>query len=71
MPLRRPTSGLIFHEVFVGKRRTSVRLDDGAGALVAIREAVEIRRRLAQDNPAPFAPDLARSLKTLEGEESG
>ncbi len=38
---------------------------DGAGALAAIREAVEILRRLAQDNPARFAPDLALSLNNL------
>jgi hypothetical protein len=38
---------------------------DGAGALAAIREAVEIRRRLAQDNPARFAPNLAVSLNNL------
>ena len=39
---------------------------DGAGALAAIREAVEIRRRLAQNNPARFASDLERSLKILD-----
>jgi hypothetical protein len=38
---------------------------DAAGALAAIREAVEIRRRLARDNPARFAPDLAQSLNNL------
>ncbi len=38
---------------------------DGAGALAAIREAVEIRRRLAQETPARFAPDLATSLNNL------
>jgi len=43
--------------------------DDGAGALRAIREAVEIHRRLAQDNPAHFAPDLERSLRGLEALE--
>ena len=42
---------------------------DGAGALAAIREAVEIRRQLAQDNPARFAPALERSLKILEALE--
>jgi hypothetical protein len=46
----------------------SVRLSDvgdGAGALAATREAVEIRRRLAQGNPARFDPDLALSLNNL------
>jgi hypothetical protein len=38
---------------------------DGAGALAAIREAVDIYRRRAQDNPARFAPDLAASLNHL------
>ena len=38
---------------------------DGAGALAAIREAVETYRRLAQDNPERFAPDLALSLNNL------
>jgi hypothetical protein len=43
---------------------------DGAGALAAIREAVEIRRRLAQENPARFAPDLAQSLNYLSADLS-
>jgi tetratricopeptide (TPR) repeat protein len=38
---------------------------DGAGALAAIREAVDIRRRLAQADPARFEPDLATSLNNL------
>jgi hypothetical protein len=38
---------------------------DGVGALEAIREAVEIRRRLAEDDPARFAADLALSLNNL------
>jgi len=38
---------------------------DTAGALAAIREAVEIRRRLAQENAARFAADLALSLNNL------
>jgi tetratricopeptide (TPR) repeat protein len=38
---------------------------DNAGALAVIREAVEIRRRLAQENAARFAPDLAGSLNNL------
>jgi hypothetical protein len=38
---------------------------DGAGALVAIREAAEIRRLLAQANPSRFAPHLALSLNNL------
>ncbi len=38
---------------------------DNAGALAAIREVVEIRRRLAQENAARFAPDLALSLNNL------
>jgi hypothetical protein len=33
--------------------------------LAAIREAVEIRRRLAEENPARFSPDLQRSLQLL------
>jgi hypothetical protein len=40
-------------------------LGDVAGALVAIREAVEIRRRLSASNPARFEPDLAGSLNNL------
>jgi hypothetical protein len=42
---------------------------DGAGALPAIREAVDTYRRLAQDNPARFAPTLERSLRILEALE--
>ena len=42
---------------------------DGAGVLAAIREAVEIRRRLVQDNPARFAAAFERSLKILEAIE--
>ena len=38
---------------------------DGAGALAAIREAADIRRRLVQGNPARFEPDLAGSLNNL------
>ena len=34
--------------------------------MAAIREAVEVRRRLAQDKPARFAAALERSLKALE-----
>ena len=46
----------------------SVRLGDagdGAGALSAIREALETYRRLARDNPARFAANLATSLNNL------
>ncbi len=35
------------------------------GALKAVREAVEIHRRLAKASPARFEPDLAKSLGTL------
>ncbi len=48
----------------------SVRLGDVGdrrGALDAIKEAVEIRRRLAAANPAAFEPDLATSLNNLSG----
>jgi len=38
---------------------------DNPGALDAIREAVEIRRRLAHAQPARFEPDLAMSLANL------
>ena len=38
---------------------------DGAGALTAIRGAVDSFRRLAQANPVRFAPDLASSLNNL------
>jgi hypothetical protein len=38
---------------------------DGAGALAAIHEAVDTYRRLAQDNPARFAPELALTLNNL------
>ena len=38
---------------------------DGDGALAVIREAVGAYRRLAQDNPARFAPALASSLNNL------
>jgi hypothetical protein len=43
---------------------------DGAGALAAIRDAVEIRRRLATANPARFEPDLALSLNNLSADLS-
>ena len=53
----------------MGLNNLSVQLaivGDGAGALAAIREAVEIRRRLVQHNPTPrFACDLAVSLHNL------
>jgi len=42
---------------------------DGAGALAAIREAVNTYRRLAQDNPARFTSALERSLRVLEALE--
>ena len=38
---------------------------DYTAALAAIREAERIYRRLAQDNPARFDPDLALSLNNL------
>jgi hypothetical protein len=38
---------------------------DGAAALAASRDAVELYRRLTQLNPARFDPDLARSLNYL------
>jgi hypothetical protein len=40
-------------------------IGDRAGALAAIQEAVAIRRRLAESNPARFEPDLAQSLNNL------
>jgi hypothetical protein len=52
----------------MGLNNLSVQLafvGDGEAALAAIREAVEIRRQLAQDNPNRFAPDLAVSLENL------
>jgi hypothetical protein len=39
-------------------------------ALTATQDAVGIRRRLAQDNPAAFEPDLATSLHSLAGKLS-
>jgi len=38
---------------------------DWQAALAAIREATDIRRRLAEANPARFEPDLALSLNNL------
>ncbi|QCN94406.1 tetratricopeptide repeat protein [Azospirillum argentinense] len=38
---------------------------DGTGALVAIKEAVAIRRKLTEAAPACFLPDLATSLNNL------
>ena len=42
-------------------------------ALDAIREAVEIRRRLAASSPARYEPDLARSISVMSDrlEEQG
>jgi hypothetical protein len=40
---------------------------DRAGALRAIQEAVEIRRRLAAAQPAAFEPDLAVSSRRPRG----
>jgi len=40
---------------------------ENAQALDAIREAVDIHRRLAKENPARFEPDLAMSLNNLSG----
>jgi hypothetical protein len=39
---------------------------DRAGALCAIEEAVAIRRRLAQAQPAAFGPYLSMSLQLRE-----
>ena len=44
---------------------------DRGGALEAVREAVEIRRGLAEENPAAFTPDLGVSLNNLFGGLSG
>jgi tetratricopeptide (TPR) repeat protein len=41
---------------------------DAAGALAAIRQAVEIGHRLVRDNPARFAPLIAGSLITLSNQ---
>ena len=38
---------------------------DREGALKTAREAVELRRKLAQANPAAYKPELARSLCVL------
>jgi tetratricopeptide (TPR) repeat protein len=38
---------------------------DGAAALAAIRDAVELDRRLAAASPARFEPELAQSLNNL------
>jgi len=43
------------------------RIDDG---LAPAEEAVAIRRRLANANPAAHMPDLAMSLSTLGGEKN-
>ncbi|MCY7341954.1 MAG: tetratricopeptide repeat protein, partial [Pseudonocardia sp.] len=43
---------------------------DRAGALDSITEAVDLRRRLAQTNPAAFLPDLAMSLNNLSLRQS-
>ncbi|MBE2260362.1 MAG: tetratricopeptide repeat protein [Rhodobacteraceae bacterium] len=40
-------------------------LGDRQGALVPVREAVEIRRELAANSPDTFRPDLASSLNNL------
>ncbi|MEE1766673.1 tetratricopeptide repeat protein, partial [Streptomyces sp. SP18BB07] len=44
---------------------------DWQAALVSITEAVEIRRTLAQANPAAHLPDLAMSLNNLSNRQSG
>ena len=41
------------------------KVGDREGALKAVREAVEIYRELAEENPATFNPDLAGSLNNL------
>ncbi|MCK4357069.1 hypothetical protein KAW44_08295 [Candidatus Bipolaricaulota bacterium] len=40
-------------------------LGDRPGALKVIQEVEEIRRRLAESNPARYEPDLATSLDNL------
>jgi len=40
-------------------------MDRWEEALIAIQEAVELRRQLAADQPAAFNPDLAMSLNNL------
>lgn len=44
---------------------------DTQGALDAVKEAVDIRRRLAQQNPKRHAPFLALSLNNLAGRMQG
>ena len=43
---------------------------DRSGALAPITEAVQIRRRLAEANPAAYLPDLAASLNNLSLRQS-
>ncbi|MXQ65734.1 tetratricopeptide repeat protein, partial [Actinomadura rayongensis] len=43
---------------------------DRAGALASIEEAVQIRRTLADANPAAFLPDLAGSLNNLSNQQA-
>ncbi len=42
-------------------------IGDNAGALEAIREAMELYRRLSEANPARYEPDLAMSLNNMSG----
>ena len=46
-------------------------IGDTAGALAAIREAVEIRRRLAGENPKRYGAALERSLAVMRRLEGG
>ncbi|MXQ67043.1 tetratricopeptide repeat protein, partial [Actinomadura rayongensis] len=43
---------------------------DRAGGLASIEEAVQIRRTLADANPAAFLPDLAGSLNNLSNQQA-
>ena len=55
-------NNLSIHLSGVGERKA---------ALVAAREAVRLRRALAEDSPAAYTPDLAGALNTLANRLSG
>ena len=54
--------------ILVNLSNARASVGDAVGALEAIREAVEIRRRLTAASPARYAPDLAGSLNNLSSD---
>lgn len=64
------SAGKSLAELLIRVSRRARNAGDRDAALASITEAVDIRRRLAQANPAAFLPDLATSLNNLSNQQS-